>query len=125
MDGRLEPAYALTQRQMLACLEQARVINPGIQHMVCRLRGMMEYDNDTRCNLMNFRYSAKPCSETPDSGSTSPSTAGNPTVGDDEFQYHLCGGAVHMLSDALWEHVENRLSVELLFDNFDAHMFWM
>ena len=118
-DGELCAEYAVSGEEMVACLERVKTESPGLRHVVCRIRGVMEYDNDTMCNLMDFHYHAK-SQDNVDAASTSATDA---TIEDGEIQYHLCSGAVQMLFRALWQHVENRPSVERLFDEFHADMF--
>lgn len=124
LNGELCAADSITQQEIVACVERIKIVNPDFKHLLCRLRGMMEQDLDTLCTLVDFHYCARPSAveEKQDGASESDPPTAKATIRNDEFQYHLCGGAVDMLIERLEHHVESPPSLERLFDESLAAM---
>jgi hypothetical protein len=88
----------------------------------------MEYDLDTMCTLMDFHYHAKSQSvpaqqDVGDASIPNVTATANVIAAEDEISYHFCHRAVTMLLDALWQNVEDRESVDDLFEEFHEDLF--
>lgn len=127
-DGQFNDGYAPSQLKMMECLQKLKRANSALRNAVCSIHGLMEYDMDTMCTLMDFHYHARSQSVAAqqDAGDVSipdANATANVIAAEDEISYHFCHRAVMMLCDALWENVEDRESVDSLFEEFDEDMF--
>lgn len=127
LDDELHGDYAASREEMVACVERLKLGNARIRNVVCRIQGEMEYAG-ALCTLMDFQYQPdnhQVNAGTQDNNRATPDSAildGEISIKGDEVAYHLCSEAAQILSDALWDYVQDRPDIAARFEEAHAQM---